>query len=259
MSTYQTDAPENADDRALRSAPGSGVWCVDASTGALHRLTHEGFDWVCVDMQHGRYGRGDLIDIARGWDHDAAQLAVRVPSAAFSSIGFVLDVGADIVVVPMVNSVADANACVEAAFYPPLGRRSAGQLQPTWGAPGRGVANANSGICCAVMIESTAGLNAVEEIAAVPGVGMLFVGPNDLALSLGTSVSGLLDDTSGASALGRIVEAARVNDVHIGAYAGDPETSRRFRQRGFQAIAVATDMWLLQQGALAALTATPPE
>ena len=113
----------------------AGVWCTDASTGAIHRLSQEQFDWVALDMQHGRYDRRDLIEAARGWDATAALLVVRVPSSEFTGIGLALDVGADVVIVPQVETPADAQASVDAACYPPTGRRSTGQLQPIWGLP----------------------------------------------------------------------------------------------------------------------------
>ena len=102
------------------------------------------------------------------------------------------------------------------------------------------------------MIESATALENVEGIAAVPGVGMLFVGPNDLALSLGSTVPRLLGDQSESSALQRIADAARANNIPAGAYGGDPGTARQFSDRGFAFVACATDAWLLHQGAQSA-------
>jgi 2-keto-3-deoxy-L-rhamnonate aldolase RhmA len=81
---------------------------------------------------------------------------------------------------------------------------------------------------------------------------MLFVGPNDLALSLGTTVPQLLDDRSERSALQRIAHAAQANGLPAGAYGGDPDTARRFAERGFTFVVRATDVWLLHQGARSA-------
>ena len=98
-------------------------------------LAAAGFDWVCVDLQHGRYGRAELIDIARALTDRSAPLVVRVPSVEFTTIGLALDVGATAVIVPQIDTAEQAAQAVEATFYPPRGRRSLGQLQPSWGAP----------------------------------------------------------------------------------------------------------------------------
>ncbi|SDN97739.1 4-hydroxy-2-oxoheptanedioate aldolase [Klenkia soli] len=241
-------SPADQADRRPGFGPGSrGVWCSDAGPGAARRLGLAGFDWVALDMQHGTYGRAELLAVARSWHGAPADLVVRVPSSEFTGIGLALDAGAAAVVVPQVDSPAEARAAVEAASYPPRGRRSAGPLAPTWGeAP-------TDGPLCAVMVESAAALDRVEEIAAVEGVGLLFVGPNDLSLTLGSTVDALLDDTSPDSALDRILAAGRAAGVPVGAYGGDPATAARFAARGIDCLAVATDVWITTAGAARAL------
>jgi 4-hydroxy-2-oxoheptanedioate aldolase len=93
----------------------------------------------------------------------------------------------------------------------------------------------------------------VEEIAAVDGVDQLFVGPYDLSLSLGTTVQALLDDDSETSPLTRIVQVAAAYGRTVGGFAGTPELADRFRQRGISCLAVATDLWITNEGARAAL------
>ncbi|MCW2584003.1 MAG: hypothetical protein JWQ53_2793 [Klenkia sp.] len=225
-----------------------GVWCSDAGPGTARRLGLAGFDWVALDMQHGVYGRAELLEVARSWHGVPAALVVRVPSSEFTGIGLALDAGAAAVVVPQVDSAQEARAAVEAASYPPRGRRSAGPLAPTWGEPAR-----TTDPLCAVMIESAEALACVEQIAAVPGVGLLFIGPNDLSLSLGTTVAGLLDDRSADSALDRVLAAGRAAGVPVGAYGGDPATAARFAGRGVDCLAVTTDLWVTAAGAEAAL------
>ena len=110
-----------------------GVWCNDSSPGAVARLGRSGFDWVCLDAQHGVYGRSELVEAARSFPADVAELAVRVAANDFAAIGAALDVGATTVIVPQVDSPAEAARAVAATFYPPHGRRSWGQLVRTWG------------------------------------------------------------------------------------------------------------------------------
>jgi 4-hydroxy-2-oxoheptanedioate aldolase len=230
-----------------------GVWCQDASAGAVARLARSGFDWVCLDAQHGVYGRSELLDAARAYPFDAAELVVRVASCDFAGIGAALDVGATTVIVPQIESAAEAERAVAATYYPPRGSRSWGQLGRTWGRTAIEAEDANEQTSCAVMIESAVALDRVEAIAGVPGISHLFVGPNDLALSLGTTVEALLAEQSADAALTRIIAAAEANDLTVGAYGGEPGLAERFRAYGISCLVVATDLWLLAHGAKAAL------
>jgi 4-hydroxy-2-oxoheptanedioate aldolase len=233
--------------------PSSGVWCADASPSMVARLARLGFDWLCLDMQHGLYSRTEIINAARSFPSEAAQLVVRVPSCDFVAIGIALDAGARVVIVPQIESAADAQRAVAATFYPPAGSRSWGQLGDIWGGDTMTAEAANRSLSCAVMIESADALLRVEEIAAVDGVDQLFVGPYDLSLSLGTTVRALLDDDSESSPLTRIVQVAAAYGRTVGGFARTPELADRFRERGITCIAIATDLWITNEGARAAL------
>lgn len=230
-----------------------GVWCNDSSRGAVARLARGGFDWVCLDAQHGIYGRNELVEAARSFPDGAAELVVRVAANDFAGIGAALDVGATTVIVPQVDSPAEAARAVAATFYPPRGRRSWGQLTRTWGRASVEPDAANARTTCAVMIESAAALDQVEAIAAVAGVGCLFVGPFDLALTLGTTVEALLDDDAADSALSRITAAAVDHGLFVAAFGGAPAYAERFAARGLTCRVVATDLWLHQAGIAAVL------
>jgi 2-keto-3-deoxy-L-rhamnonate aldolase RhmA len=217
------------------------------------RLARLGFDWLCLDMQHGMYSRAELIDVARSFPTDAAELAVRVVACNFAAIGAALDAGARAVIVPQIESAAEAQRAVAATHYPPVGGRSWGQLGGIWGGATLTAEAANRRTTCAVMIESADGLAEVEEIAAIAEVDQLFVGPHDLSLSLGTTVQALLDDDSESSPLTRIMQAGAAYGRTVGGYAGTPDLAERFRERGISCIAVATDSWITSEGARAAL------
>jgi 4-hydroxy-2-oxoheptanedioate aldolase len=231
----------------------NGVWCDDAGPGMVARLARLGFDWVCLDAQHGGYSRSEIIDAARSFPAGAADLVVRVPSCDFAAIGAALDAGAGAVIVPQIESAAEARRAVAATFYPPVGERSWGQFGRIWDGAALTAEEANSSTTCAVMIESAAALESVAEIAAVDGVDQLFVGPYDLSLTLGTTVPALLDDDSDASPLSRIVQTATAYGRTVGGFAGTPELAERFRKRGISCVAVASDLWITAEGARAAL------
>jgi 4-hydroxy-2-oxoheptanedioate aldolase len=236
--------------------PSRGVWCADASPSMVARLARLGFDWLCLDMQHGLYSRTEIIKAARSFPSEGAQLVVRVPSCDFVSVGTALDAGARAVIVPQIESAADAQRAAAATFYPPAGGRSWGQLGGIWGGATVTAEAANRSITCAVMIESVDALLHAEEIAAVDGVDQLFVGPYDLSLSLETTVQALLDDESETSPLTRIVQVAAAYGRTVGGFAGTPELADRFRERGVTCLAVATDLWVTNEGARAALRST---
>lgn len=246
------------EQRSLRGfgESSSGVWCDDASPGMVARLARLGFDWVCLDTQHGGYSRTEIIEAARSLPPGHAELVVRVTACDFAAIGAALDAGARAVIVPQIESAAEAKRAVAAAFYPPVGGRSWGQLGRMWDGETLTAEAANRNISCVVMIESAEGLSCVEEIAAVEGVSQLFIGPYDLSLSLGTTVQALLDDDSASSPVTRIVEAAAAYGRTVGGFAGAPDLAPRFRERGISCVAVATDLWITAAGSRAALRST---
>lgn len=143
-------------------------------------------DFVCVDLEHGAINPETAENMLRAAAVHGVAALVRVPGVEPVAIGQALDWGAAGVLVPRVNSAAEARAAVDAARYPPEGSRGAG--------PGRVagygrhvmpyITKARSETVVAVQVETVAGLDAVAEIAAVPGVDLLFIGPGDLGVGL---------------------------------------------------------------------------
>lgn len=244
------------DDARAALAPRSrGVWALTADVDLLRRLGRAGFDWLALDAQHGALDRRALLEAGRALVDAGIPFVVRVPGVDPVWIGAALDAGAGGVIVPSVTGVADARTAARASRYPPLGERSWGQLAGMWGGGVVSPDDANASVRCAVMVETAEALAEIDEIAAAPGVDVVFVGPFDLALALGTTVDALLDDTSPGSALGRIVTAAEDAGVVVGAFAGDPATAARMRAHGIDALAVTTDIAVVEAGAAAVLMA----
>ena len=168
-----------------------------------------GFDWVCLDGQHGVYGRTGLVEAARSYPGSAAELAVRVASNDFAAIGAALDVGATTVIVPAGRLAGRGGPGSGGHVLPAARPAELGPARPDLGGADGRTGAANALTTCAVMVESAAALDQVEAIAAVPGVGCLFVGPYDLSLTLGTTVEAMLDDESPGSPLARISRRGR--------------------------------------------------
>lgn len=230
----------------------NGVWCHSRDVTVARLLAAAGFDWLVLDGQHSGLDRATLLATGRALCDAGATFGVRVAAPGFTEIGIALDAGASIVIAPQVDTAEQAAEVVRACYYPPIGARSRGEFAATWGGRSRTVAEANDTIACAVMIESAQALGNVAEIAAVPGVDMLFVGPHDLSLSLGIDVAQVAAD-GGPLALVR--ETAAEHGLVFGAFAGDVDRAREFRAAGVQFLAVATDVAVVQRGAAAVLDA----
>ena len=217
--------------------------------GQLARLPVEG---VCLDMQHGTIGFSDAAPMIAAISSAGRPAIARILWNEPGLIGQVLDAGAAAVIVPMVNSKAQAEAAVKAAKYPPLGGRSWGGYTAfqTYGlSPADYLRKANSITQVFAMIETQAALDAVEEIAAVPGLDGLFVGPSDLsiALSKGAGIDKTAKHTLDAMKL--IAAAAAKNNLVAGAFAGSADVINTYAAMGYTFMAGAVDVDLLQAGA----------
>jgi 4-hydroxy-2-oxoheptanedioate aldolase len=164
-----------------------GFWLVLESETATEIVAGAGYEWVLLDTEHTSLGPGDVVRHLRAAGAEAAEVVVRTPNHDPALIKRLLDGGVRSFLFPMVNSAAEARALVAATRYPPHGVRGvAGTTRATQFARIAGYAQqAHEAICIVVQIESRAAIDAIADIAAVDGVDGLFVGPNDLAASMG--------------------------------------------------------------------------
>lgn len=231
-----------------------GAWCMIPSSLTAEILAKGGFDWVLVDMQHGCMGYETAVEMIRAIDLAGIMPIVRVPWNEPGVVGRMLDAGAMGIVAPMINSVAEARSLVDACRYPPVGRRSLGPVR-VGARDGLGyVAQANDRIAVVPMIETAEALAAVEDIAAVPGVDALFVGPFDLSFSLGLPPGDNDGKPAFDDAIARINTAARTQGVATAVLSTAALAPLRAHQ-GFQMISVVTDSGGLAAAANASVTA----
>lgn len=236
-----SDAP----DRPPAARLAAGVWCTSADRTTAAVLARAGFDWLCLDTQHGRCTQADLGELVPAAAVASTRVLVRVEANTDAAIGRALDAGASGVVVPMVDSVEQARSAAAACRYPPRGRRSWGPLALTLDQEPPSAGAADAATVCAVMVETPRALAEVERLADVDGVDALFVGPFDLSLALGTDLETLLQDHSPDAALPRVVRACRGAGITAGAFAGTPQRAAQLHRFGFTMVAVATDTGLL--------------
>jgi 2-dehydro-3-deoxyglucarate aldolase/4-hydroxy-2-oxoheptanedioate aldolase len=184
---------------------------------------------------------------------------VRLHAAARHLISVALDAGAAGVMVAMVDDAGDAEAVVRAARFPPAGRRGFGLVYPDQLADGVGhaIEAAEAETVVILQIETLAGLEHVEQIAATPGVDVLWLGQYDLTVSLG--VPGVLDDPRLREAEERVAAACADAGITAGVLVGDVETARSMLDRRFRMIALGTDINLYGQALRSGLAALRPE
>ena len=211
----------------------------------LPPLVAAGFEWICLDQQHGRFDDSSTIQGIAELRGSPATVVVRVRSLDAGLIGRALDSGSDGVIVPMVSTAEQAAAAVRATYYPPLGERSWGPIAADYGTS---TAEVNRDILCAVMVETPDALAHIDEIAATPGLSMIFVGPFDLSIALGRDVDGLLADFTDDSPLQVVVASCRAAGITAGAFAGTPERAQLLLKHGFTFVAAATDGLIVTRG-----------
>jgi 4-hydroxy-2-oxoheptanedioate aldolase len=231
-------------------------WMTMAGAQLAGQIARLPFDGVTLDLQHGLIDFGDANAMVAAIAGAGKPAIMRVLWNDPGLIGQALDCGASAVIAPMVNSRAQAEALVKAAKYPPMGQRSWGGYAMTQVAkmtPADYLKQANSTTLVFAMIETREALDALDEIASVPGLDGLFVGPSDLsiALSNGDKLDRLSADT--LAAMDKVAAACVKNNLVAGAFAGNPEIMNIYIAKGFNFLAAVVDVDLLRQGAEAAV------
>jgi 4-hydroxy-2-oxoheptanedioate aldolase len=232
-----------------------GGWLSLANTHSAEMMANAGFDWLCVDLQHGLIDYGDLRHMLPAISTTSTTPFVRVSGNDPREIMKVLDAGAMGVIVPLVNNRAEACAAISACRYPPDGGRSFGPIRAAlYGGPGY-VAEANDEIVCIAMIETREGIDNLESIATTPGLGGVYVGPNDLALALGLPVRGDTDDPLHRSTVESILRVCKQHGVPAGIHTGGVEYTRIRLEAGFDFVTLGTDAGFMMQAVTANLAA----
>ncbi len=213
---------------------------------ALEAIARIGFDYVCIDMQHGLMSFDDVLGMLQAVSAGDATPIVRVASNDPASIGRVLDAGALGVIIPMVNSPEEAARAVAACRYAPAGSRSYGPLRAAIAYGDGYAAEANRNVLCIPMIETAAAVACAEQIVAVPGVDAIYVGPTDLSLTYG--LQPLLDNAGPfPDALQRIVQACTRNKIIAGIHSNVLLAAAR-HEGGFRMVTVSNDVAVLLSG-----------
>ncbi|MFD4960865.1 HpcH/HpaI aldolase/citrate lyase family protein [Microbacterium sp. NPDC058389] len=231
-------------DRSL-----AGIWVCSGSPLVAEICAGAGLDWVLIDMEHSPNGLESVLTQLQAVAAYPVTPVVRVPIGDVVTIKQVLDLGAQNILVPMVSSKADAEAAVAAVRYPPRGTRGVGSAlarSARWNRVDAYLQDAADHVSLFVQIETTAGVEAATEIAAVDGVDGVFVGPSDLAASMGLLGRQTHPDVV-AAALSAF-DAVRAAGKPVGVNAFDPVAADAYVQAGASFVLVGADVALLARG-----------
>jgi 4-hydroxy-2-oxoheptanedioate aldolase len=231
-------------------------WMASAYPRIAEALGRAGFDAVIVDLQHGEASFAEARDAITTSHLAGTPAGVRVGLDGSGDAARLYDVGAELAIVPMINSVEDARKLVDTLKYPPVGGRS-------WGGT-RGLTllgldaesyrtTANEQIIALAMIETRQAADAMEDILDVPGLDGVFVGPSDLSISLskGAKLDHQLPESR--AVMEKLLAAAKARNKLTAIFCSGGEAAARNAALGFDIMAIGSDWSFLTAGAQAAL------
>lgn len=229
-----------------------GVLTTLPSAETAELMSRVGYDWLWIDLEHGAidWPTAQVMAMAVG---DKCASIVRVPANDPTLIKRTLDMGCDGVVIPMVNSAAEAEAAVAACKYPPQGIRSVGvgrahDFGLTWA---EYAAQANDRVTVFIQIEHIEAVNRVEEIISVTGLDGIFLGPADLAASMGLGVD--MAHPEVVAAMAEVIRACRAKGLSVGSIYADAEQAKQALDQGCNVILLGSAEGYMWRGAQAML------
>ncbi len=247
---------ENAIKAAWRrDQPVVNGWLTLPAAAVAEIMAHQGWDSLTIDLQHGLIDYGATVPMLQAISTTATVPVVRVPFLDPGIIMKVLDAGAYAVICPLVNTPEEAARFVAACRYPPEGSRSFGPIRASLYAGSTDPAAANREIATLAMIETREGLARVVEIVRVPGLDAVYVGPSDLALSLGYPPRVDPDEPTVVAAIDRVLHAAQARGMTAGVHTDSAVYAGRMIDKGFRFVTAGTDVRLLDARATKVLGA----
>jgi len=225
---------------------GLGIWLTIRCTDVAELISHLGFDWVVLDMEHSPLCISDVQNLIQVIDETKTTPIVRVAWNDPVLVKLALDVGAHGILVPWVNTKEEAELAIKSVRYPPKGIRGYGPRRAAmYGLKTKEhLETADKEVMLIIQIETAKAVENLEEILTVEGIDAVFIGPYDLATSYG-----FLGDPSQPQvqkAINTILEICKKFKKPAGIFAS-PTTATDYIKRGFQFIAIGSDIGILMQ------------
>lgn len=242
----------NLKERLKQGEAVHGCWLNMGSAVSAEIVSSVGFDWVLVDLEHGIGTEANLLPILQALGRDTVFPIIRVEGIDPARVKRALDFGFQGIMFPQIQNAAEAKKAIANMYYPPVGRRGFAKMVRATQF-GKDFENyyefAKKHLLGIVQIETTESLKYLDEIAAIDGVDVLFLGPADLSLALG--VFGQWDHPLFVKAVKAIGEAARKAGKAAGILFFDLDQYKFYYEHGFRFIASGSDMTFLSNGATA--------
>lgn len=223
---------------------------------ATEIMARSGFDTLTLDLQHGMIEFSDVVAAFQAMGASQTLPLARIPALGSPLTGKLLDAGARGLICPMIETADDVRRFVADCMYPPQGHRSNGATRAVlYHQPGSYQKTSNDNVVLLPMIETVGALENVEAIAAVPGIAGLYLGPTDLAFTMGLEPR--IDSTTPQlmQAYERVVAAAERNNIIAALHCGSPQFAREAVSMGFRMVTISADSSLLLGAARSAVSA----
>ncbi|WP_424988603.1 HpcH/HpaI aldolase family protein [Microbulbifer sp. S227A] len=237
------------ENRILKVWSENGVvingWLHNPSSYSAEVLANQDYDCLTIDLQHGMIDFQAAFGMLQAISSKPVSPIVRVPSHDQAMMMKMLDAGAYGLICPFINNREECEKFVGACKYPPVGVRSNGAHRAMNYAGADYMQHADDTIVTLAMIETVEGLKNVDEIASVDGLSGLFVGPADLAFSLGLKPQLELVDPVLDEAIDTIIAAAKRHNINVGTVSSNGEAARKCVERGFNFVSPGTETGLL--------------
>jgi 4-hydroxy-2-oxoheptanedioate aldolase len=243
---------KNLKKRLQQGETVNGCWLNLGSSLTAEIVGLAGFDWVLIDLEHGAGNEKDVLSQLQALESTPTAAFVRVESSDSARISHVLDLGAEGVMCPKVNNADEAKKVINGLHYPPFGNRGVAKMVRAT-AFGQNFnqyyQEAKDTILGIVQIETKESLNHLDEIAAVEGVDVLFIGPADLSMELG--IFEQFDNHIFLDAVKNIVQAAQNAGKASGILFFNPDDYKKYHDMGIRFIACGADATFVANGARA--------
>jgi len=205
-------------------------------------MARQGFDALCVDMQHGTTDMNGVWPMLQAISQTDTVPVVRVPWNDPPTIMKALDLGAYAIIVPLINTAEDAAKAVAACRYPPVGMRSSGPVRAVHYGGADYLAKANDEIVVMAMIETKEGLANLDKICATPGLDAVYIGPSDLSFALGLAPRGDNPDPVHVATCDKICDAAHKHGIKAVMHCASAAFAAGAVKRGFDMVMLTSDL-----------------
>jgi len=222
-------------------------WCSIPSSFSAEIMAHQGFDSICIDMQHGVVDYQVAVTMLQAISTTSVIPLTRVPWNDPARLMKALDAGSYGVICPMINTPEQAQALVSACKYPPMGIRSFGPIRAKYygggGTHGGGDYHeyANEETLVIPQIETVEAINNLDAILQVPGISAIYIGPSDLAMDLGCQPRAGQKDPVVVEARKKILDACKRHGIPAGIHTPSSTVALEMIEQGFQLTTIASD------------------